>query len=119
MPFELALVRAGYGAFLRRQGRRGAAAEHLAAAAEGFARLGARPFLEQCERELTASGVGSGGGQADRRSGDSALTPQESTVARLVPATGPRSLKGRLVGVARTACAEPELFSTGEAWNAS
>ncbi|HKN49281.1 MAG TPA: LuxR C-terminal-related transcriptional regulator, partial [Actinomycetota bacterium] len=84
MPFELALVRAGYGAFLRRQGRRAAAAEHLAAAAESFARLGAQPFLEQCERELTASGVGSGGGQADRRSGDSALTPQESTVARLV-----------------------------------
>ena len=79
MPFELALVRAGYGAFLRRQGGRAAAAEHLAAAAEGFARLGARPFLARCERELAASGVGT-----DRRRGDAALTPQESTVARLV-----------------------------------
>jgi DNA-binding CsgD family transcriptional regulator len=84
MPFELALVRAGYGAFLRRQGRRAAASEHLAAAAEGFARLGARPFLAQCERELAASGVGAAGGPTDRRRGDSALTAQESTVARLV-----------------------------------
>jgi prevent-host-death family protein len=47
------------------------------------------------------------------------ITKHGHTVARLVPATGPRSLKGRLVGVARTACAEPELFSTGELWNAS
>ena len=28
--------------------------------------------------------MGAGGGQADRRRGDAALTPQESTVARLV-----------------------------------
>jgi prevent-host-death family protein len=47
------------------------------------------------------------------------ITKHGHTVARLVPATGPRSLKGRLVSVARTACAEPELFSTGEVWNAS
>jgi DNA-binding CsgD family transcriptional regulator len=84
IPFDLALVRAGYGAFLRRQGRRAEAAEHLTAAAEGFARLGARPFLERCERELAAAGVGAGGAQADRRARDAALTPQESTVASFV-----------------------------------
>ncbi len=47
------------------------------------------------------------------------ITKHGHTVARLVPASGPRALKGRLAGVARTACGETELFSTGEAWNAS
>jgi prevent-host-death family protein len=41
-------------------------------------------------------------------------------VARLVPASGARSLKGAFEGVAMTAAAdEEELFSTGEHWNAS
>ena len=47
------------------------------------------------------------------------ITKHGHTVARLVPANGPRSLKGRLKGMARTACPEEELFSTGEKWNAS
>ncbi len=47
------------------------------------------------------------------------ITKHGHTVARLVPATGPHSLKGRLTGVSRTACTDPELFSTGEKWNAS
>ncbi len=47
------------------------------------------------------------------------ITKHGHTVARLVPASGPRALKGRLADVARTACVETELFSTGEAWNAS
>lgn len=47
------------------------------------------------------------------------ITKHGHTVARLVPASGARSPKGRLAGVARTACAEEGLFSTGEAWNAS
>lgn len=38
-------------------------------------------------------------------------------VARLVPAGGPHSLKGKLAGVAMSAAADEELFSTGESWN--
>lgn len=40
-------------------------------------------------------------------------------VARLVPPAGARSLKGSFAGKAVTATAEEELFSTGEAWDAS
>jgi prevent-host-death family protein len=47
------------------------------------------------------------------------ITKHGHTVARLVPATGPRSLKGRLTGTARTACSDEGLFTTGETWNAS
>jgi len=47
------------------------------------------------------------------------ITKHGHTVARLVPATGPGALKGRLAGMARTACEEEDLFATGEAWDAS
>jgi prevent-host-death family protein len=47
------------------------------------------------------------------------ITKHGHTVARLVPASGPHSLKGRLTGMARTACADEELFTTGEKWNVS
>jgi len=47
------------------------------------------------------------------------ITKHGRPVARLVPASGARSLKGSLVGVAITAVDEEELFSTGESWNAS
>ncbi|HMK98949.1 MAG TPA: type II toxin-antitoxin system prevent-host-death family antitoxin [Acidimicrobiales bacterium] len=47
------------------------------------------------------------------------ITKHGHTVAKLVPANGPRTPKGRLKGMARTACADAELFSTGERWNAS
>lgn len=41
-------------------------------------------------------------------------------VARLVPASGARSLKGAFQGVAMTGTDnEEELFSTGERWDAS
>lgn len=40
-------------------------------------------------------------------------------VARLVPASGARSLKGSFEGVAITAAEEKQLFSTGEPWNAA
>jgi prevent-host-death family protein len=41
-------------------------------------------------------------------------------VARLIPASGARSLKGAFEGVATTAAdREEELFSTGEQWDAS
>jgi prevent-host-death family protein len=46
------------------------------------------------------------------------ITRHGRPVARLVPASGARSLKGSLEGVAMTAVGEEELFSTGERWNA-
>ncbi|MGH9059928.1 MAG: type II toxin-antitoxin system Phd/YefM family antitoxin [Acidimicrobiales bacterium] len=47
------------------------------------------------------------------------ITKHGHTVARLVPATGPGSLKGALSSVARTACKDEALFSSGESWDAS
>jgi prevent-host-death family protein len=47
------------------------------------------------------------------------ITRHGRPVARLVPAYGARSLEGSFDGVAVTAVKEEELFSTGEAWNAS
>jgi prevent-host-death family protein len=48
------------------------------------------------------------------------ITKHGRPVARLVPASGARSLKGSLEGVAMTAVDDEErLFSTGEPWNAS
>jgi prevent-host-death family protein len=47
------------------------------------------------------------------------ITRHGRPVARLVPALGPRSLKGSLRGIAMTAAEEQQLFSTGEPWNAS
>jgi prevent-host-death family protein len=47
------------------------------------------------------------------------ITRHGRPVARLVPASGARSLEGSFDGVAVTAVEEEQLFSTGEAWNAS
>jgi prevent-host-death family protein len=47
------------------------------------------------------------------------ITRHGRPVARLVPASGARSLQGSFKGVATTAVGEEQLFSTGEAWNAS
>lgn len=46
------------------------------------------------------------------------ITKHGRTVARLVPAAGARSLKGSYEGVAMSAAADEELFSTGAVWNA-
>jgi prevent-host-death family protein len=47
------------------------------------------------------------------------ITKHGRTVARLVPARGPSSLKGLFEGRVSTAVAdEEELFATGERWNA-
>ncbi len=83
-PYDLALARLALGQFMRRDGRRRAAAGHLTAAVEAFAALGACPAQERAERELGASGLRPG---ARGPGGDERLTPQELTVARLV-ATG-------------------------------
>lgn len=46
------------------------------------------------------------------------ITRRGRPVARLVPASGARSLKGSFQGVAMTAAEDQQLFSTGEHWNA-
>jgi prevent-host-death family protein len=44
------------------------------------------------------------------------ITRHGTTVARLVPARGPSSLRGRFAGVTRSSDRDDELFSTGEEW---
>lgn len=44
------------------------------------------------------------------------ITKHGRTIARLVPATGARSLRGRFSGVAVSSADDEDLFSTGEAW---
>ncbi|MGH8905289.1 MAG: type II toxin-antitoxin system Phd/YefM family antitoxin [Egibacteraceae bacterium] len=44
------------------------------------------------------------------------ITKHGRVVARLVPAAGPPALRGALTGTARSAEADEDLFSTGEAW---
>ncbi len=84
LPFERALLETAYGRYLRCAGRRGESAAHLQAARTRFAQLDARPFLERCDRELTACDLTLPKRTADPRT---SLTPQELAVARLV-ATG-------------------------------
>ncbi|SEG93461.1 regulatory protein, luxR family [Nonomuraea solani] len=81
MPFEEARIQLAYGTFLRRRGRRSAAAEQLEAAQLTLSRLGALPYLEQCDLELAASGRAVLLPQDTARLG---LTPQEHTVAVLI-----------------------------------
>jgi DNA-binding CsgD family transcriptional regulator len=81
MPFDEARIQLAYGTFLRRRGRRAAAAEQLEAAQVTLSRLGALPYLEQCDLELAASGRAVLHPQDTARLG---LTPQERTVAVLI-----------------------------------
>jgi prevent-host-death family protein len=46
------------------------------------------------------------------------ITRHGRPVARLMPPSGARSLKGSFEGVAMSAVEEQQLFSTGERWNA-
>jgi len=81
MPFALGLIEDSYGRFLRRARRRRDAAAHLGEAHRLFAGLGARPYAEECERELDACGLH----PAKRKVRDpTRLTPQELAVTRLV-----------------------------------
>lgn len=45
------------------------------------------------------------------------ITRHGITVARLAPARGPHSLKGRFVGVAVSAAGDEDLFTTGVSWD--
>lgn len=76
-----ALAQASFGAFLRREGKLSAAVEQLEAARESFVRLGARPFLESCDRELASCRPLPRGRRPVHPSG---LTPKEVSVATLV-----------------------------------
>jgi Response regulator containing a CheY-like receiver domain and an HTH DNA-binding domain len=81
VPFPQALLELAHGQVLRRHGQRRAAVEQLQAAHDRFAALGARPYVERCERELSASGLT----PAKRHDFDpSRLTAQELAVAQLV-----------------------------------
>jgi DNA-binding CsgD family transcriptional regulator len=80
-PYDRAQLQVAYGQFLRREGRRRAAASLLGSAAETLTALRAAPALEHAERELVACGLKPG---RRLRRAEAALTPQELTVARLV-----------------------------------
>jgi len=45
------------------------------------------------------------------------ITKHGRPVARLVPASGGRTLKGRMAGVAATVAEGDELYGTGVHWN--
>jgi prevent-host-death family protein len=44
------------------------------------------------------------------------ITRHGRTVARLVPARGPKALRASLAGVATTVTADEDLFTTGATW---
>lgn len=46
------------------------------------------------------------------------ITRHGKTIARIVSATGPHALRGRMTGIAMTTASDEELFSTGVRWNA-
>lgn len=45
------------------------------------------------------------------------ITKHGRPVARLVPAAGPHSLRGKLSGVAASAAPDADLFTTGASWD--
>ncbi|RBY83844.1 LuxR family transcriptional regulator [Geodermatophilus sp. TF02-6] len=83
LPYERARVDFAHGVTLRRVGRRRDAAALFTTARQSFAALGARVYVERCDRELRT------GRPAPRAAepGTENLTEQERTVATLV-ATG-------------------------------
>jgi DNA-binding CsgD family transcriptional regulator len=79
LPFERAQLELAYAQLLRRRGHRRAAASQLEAARNRFAALGARPYVERCDVEMTGSGLG----RPTKREFDPVrLTPREFAVAR-------------------------------------
>ena len=77
---HLARARLVYGEWLRREGRRADAREHLRAAHDAFGRFGAQAFAERARRELLATGETVRAHAVDSRE---ALTAQEAQMARL------------------------------------
>lgn len=100
-PFHRALVEDAHGRHLRRRGQPRAAAAHLRTARATFADLGARPFLERCDRELVACGF-----SPDRHTEASPvfLTPQELAAAQVaVSGCSNREVAAELVVSGKTA----------------
>jgi DNA-binding CsgD family transcriptional regulator len=80
LPFDVARLELAYGAFLRRTGKRAAAAQHLQAARITLTRLGAHPYLARCGNELAACGHTPSG---DLPTFPLGLTSQEHAIAQL------------------------------------
>ncbi|MFI5800848.1 AAA family ATPase [Streptomyces sp. NPDC051677] len=80
LGYDRARVHFAYGQTLRRAGKRREADTVLKNARDAYATLGARTYVERCDRELQAGGVHAGRSTADMAQ----LTPQERAVARLV-----------------------------------
>ncbi len=78
MPSYQARILYEYGRVLRRLGRRRQADEIFARAGDVFAAMGATEFVNRCNRERRASGLGT------RTTGAGGLTPQEEEIAKLV-----------------------------------
>ncbi|WP_071286623.1 AAA family ATPase [Mycolicibacterium llatzerense] len=79
-PFERARLRLTYSGWLRRSRRRKEARQHISAALATFEKLGAKPWLEICARELRASGVPT---TAPAIPSTGQLSPQEHQVVYL------------------------------------
>ncbi|MCZ0999474.1 AAA family ATPase [Streptomyces mirabilis] len=80
LPYDRAQVNFAYGQTLRRAGKRREADTVLKNARDAYAALGARTYVERCDRELKAGGLHT----ARLAPGLAQLTPQEQAVARLV-----------------------------------
>lgn len=80
LPYDRARVNFAYGQTLRRAGKRREADVALKNAREDYRSLGARTYVERCDRELQAGGLHTGREGA----GPSHLTAQERAVAQLV-----------------------------------
>jgi DNA-binding CsgD family transcriptional regulator len=116
-PFELARVQLAHGERLRRLRRTRDARSQLAAACDGFERLGARPWVRRAATELGATGAT----RQRVNGGGASLTLQEREVARLA-ATGMtnREIAARLYMAPRTVSAHlyrifPKLGITSRA----
>jgi DNA-binding CsgD family transcriptional regulator len=83
IPLHVARAQLVYGEWLRREGRRVQAREHLRTAQRTFADLDLRGYAERAQRELLATGE-----RVRRRSVETRadLTPQEAEIARLASA---------------------------------
>ena len=79
-PFDEARTRLLYGEWLRRDKRKADARIHLGIALQAFERLGAAPWADRAQAELTATGTA---GRPAGRGLAGNLTPQELQIVRL------------------------------------
>jgi DNA-binding CsgD family transcriptional regulator len=79
-PFDEARTRLLYGEWLRREKRKADARIHLAIALQAFGRLGATPWADRAQAELTATGTA---GRLPGHGPAGGLTPQELQIVRL------------------------------------